>query len=65
MPKRHAESFILIVLVVSVSLLSAGTSLKTVALSLTIFAVCLSVFFFPSIQDFFKRRKQRNSDRGL
>jgi len=65
MPKRHAESFVLIVLVVSVSLLSAGTSLKTVALSLAIFATCLSVFFYPSIQDFLKRRKQRNSDRSL
>lgn len=65
MPKRHAESFVLIVLVVSVSLLFAGSSLKTVGLSLAIFAGCLSVFFYPSIQDFFKRRRQRNNDRSV
>ncbi len=65
MPTRHAESFVLIVVVVSVSLLSAGTSLKTVAVSLALFATCLTVFFYPSIYDYLKRRRQRQQDRKL
>jgi len=64
MQSRQAESLFLIVLVVTVSLLSAGSSLKTVAVSLVLFATCLTVFFYPSIHDHLKRRRQGNEDKG-
>lgn len=62
MQSRHAESLFLIVLVVTVSLLSAGSSLKTVVVSLALFATCLAVFFYPSIADYLKRRRYNDDD---
>ncbi|WP_138440870.1 hypothetical protein [Marinobacter alexandrii] len=64
MQSRQAESLFLIVLVVTVSLLSAGSSLKTVAVSLALFATCLAVFFYPSILDYLKRRRRGDRDGG-
>ncbi|WP_372981249.1 hypothetical protein [Marinobacter sediminum] len=64
MQSRQAESLFLIVLVVTVSLLSAGSSLKTVAVSLVLFATCLAVFFYPSIHDYLKRRRHGAEDEG-
>ena len=64
MQSRQAESLFLIVLVVTVSLLSAGSSLKTVAVSLALFGTCLLVFFYPSIHDYLKRRRHSGEDSG-
>ncbi len=62
MPSRHAESLFLVVLVVPASLLAAGTSLKAIAISLALFAVCLLVFFYPSISDYLRRQRQQRND---
>ncbi|KAA1173326.1 hypothetical protein FWJ25_12665 [Marinobacter salinexigens] len=58
MNPRHAFSIFLAVLIVPVALVFSGASLKAALLSVVMFWACLAIFFYPSITDYLKARKQ-------
>ena len=51
MKSRHALTVFLAVVLVPIALGFAGASVKAAILSISVFWVCLGIFFYPSISD--------------
>ncbi|WP_241956544.1 hypothetical protein [Marinobacter maroccanus] len=62
MKSRHALTVFLAVVLVPIALGFAGASVKAAILSISVFWVCLGIFFYPSISDYLRAEKRQRDD---
>ena len=62
MKSRHALTVFLAVVLVPIALGFAGASVKAAILSISVFWVCLGVFFYPSISDYLRSARRERDD---
>ena len=62
MKSRHALTVFLAVVLVPIALGFAGASVKAAVVSISVFWICLGIFFYPSINDFLRSAKRERDD---
>ena len=62
MKSRQALTVFLAVVLVPIALGFAGASVKAAILSISVFWVCLGIFFYPSISDYLRSSRRERDD---
>ena len=62
MKSRHTLTIFLAVVLVPIALGFASGSVKSAILSISVFWVCLGIFFYPSFSDYLRTKRRKSDD---